>query len=225
MIASNNAPRPGFYGKLPCHGDFLHHRLPRELVDSWDHWVRNSINLSQQQLGEDLWMDRYLITPIWRLYLSAGVCGQKAWIGLMMPSVDSVGRIFPMLVANEIPPTLEPCELLVEAEAWLDATEETLLNALEKTLDPDTFERSLIPLALPERLPVTPVKPIGGGWYLPEIAQGAAWCQRIVAGALADSGAGLSLWWQQPDDFDGGGCYCFRGLPPEVEFTRLLAKT
>jgi type VI secretion system protein ImpM len=81
----------GFFGKLPGNGDFVHRRLPRSFVDPWDRWIQRGVAASRTQMGET-WLDTYLKSPMWRFVLAPGPCGTQGWMGVLMPSVDRVGR-------------------------------------------------------------------------------------------------------------------------------------
>ena len=89
------AVKPGLYGKLPAHGDFLSRNLPPEFVQGWDDWLQRSVASSQEQLGGS-WLDLYLTSPLWRFVISSGVIDDQVWAGVMMPSVAKVGRYFPL---------------------------------------------------------------------------------------------------------------------------------
>ena len=91
----------GFYGKLPMVGDFVSRRLPNDFISSWDSWLQSAIAASREELGDD-WLKNYLTSPIWRFLLSPGLCGNQAVAGIMMPSVDRVGRYYPLTVAVQI---------------------------------------------------------------------------------------------------------------------------
>jgi len=67
--------------------------------------------------GED-WLDSYLTAPIWRFLLSSGVCGQMPMLGVMMPSVDRVGRYFPLTVVVELPASVPPMALTIHGRQW-----------------------------------------------------------------------------------------------------------
>lgn len=99
---TKRSARPGFYGKLPALGDFVSRRLPRQFIEPWDQWLQSAIAASREQLGSD-WLDVYLTSPIWRFGLGAGVCGTGAWAGVLMPSVDKVGRYYPLTLAVPVP--------------------------------------------------------------------------------------------------------------------------
>ena len=93
----------GLFGKLPSHGDFLRRRVPDAFVDAWDSWLRECLPASRNVLGER-WLDLYLTSPAWRFICAAGTCGPAPVIGLMVPSVDRVGRYFPLTLVTQLPP-------------------------------------------------------------------------------------------------------------------------
>ncbi len=131
---------PGFYGKLPILGDFVTRRLPRDFLNPWDSWLQSSIAASKEELG-DAWLNSYLSSPIWRFALSPGVCGYSAWAGILMPSVDKVGRYFPLTVAASIDSGNCLAYLMSSAEQWFEHLEEAALSGLEDGLDPEVFDR------------------------------------------------------------------------------------
>ena len=140
----------GFYGKLPCRGDFMQRRAPQGFVDAWDAWLQECLHVSRQQLGER-WLDIYLTSPVWRFLLAEGVCGESAYAGVMLPSVDRVGRYFPLTIVAP----LEPGSCMLEAacgagRAWFDAAEELALRALDASdLDLQAFDAEVDALAGP----------------------------------------------------------------------------
>src|SRR5512139_3843786 len=93
---------PGWYGKIPNLGDFASRRLPSRFIVAWDDWLQRALASSRAQLGGQ-WLDLYLTSPVWRFLLMPGVCGSAAWAGVLMPSVDRVGRYFPLTIALELP--------------------------------------------------------------------------------------------------------------------------
>jgi type VI secretion system ImpM family protein len=91
----------GFFGKLPAHGDFVRRGLPEAFVQAWDGWVQQGILAAHNDLGEGLeafWAD----ARPWTFRLTTGVCGPAAMAGAVMPSRDSVGRLYPLTVAVEV---------------------------------------------------------------------------------------------------------------------------
>ncbi len=130
----------GFYGKLPVLGDFVSRRLPNDFILSWDKWLQNSLAVSKEKLA-DQWMQSYLTSPIWRFALSPGLCGNDAWLGIMMPSVDRVGRYFPLTIACKVPGNYSLINLFTEASVWFYEAETAALSALENDLSVEEFDQ------------------------------------------------------------------------------------
>ena len=84
----------GWYGKLPALGDFAQRRLEQDFIVGWDTWLQSVIVDSQRILGGN-WLSAYLRAPVWRFVLAPGVVDSRNWSGILLPSVDRVGRYFP----------------------------------------------------------------------------------------------------------------------------------
>lgn len=130
----------GFYGKFPELGDFVNRRIPRTFLDPWDEWLQGAIATSREQLGER-WLELYLNAPIWCFVLSGGLCGELPWAGLFMPSVDRVGRYYPLTIATPLPLDANPLQLSIHGREWFDESTEVILTALdEQDFDMDNFD-------------------------------------------------------------------------------------
>ncbi|MDR3555105.1 MAG: type VI secretion system-associated protein TagF [Syntrophobacteraceae bacterium] len=143
---------PGFYGKLPSFGDFISRRLLGSFVRPWDAWLQNAIFSSRNKLGER-WLETYLTSPVWRFLLSAGACGNDACMGVLMPSVDKVGRYFPLTLAVLIEPRAVLPGLFVEGAEWFEKIETLALSSLEDDFDFEHFDRELQNTLLPPMSP------------------------------------------------------------------------
>ncbi len=126
----------GIYGKLPLHGDFVYRNLPPQLIEVWDEWLQSFVAGSREQLGES-WLDIYLTSPIWRFSFSQGVLDDQSWLGVMLPSVDRVGRYFPISVLSRLPEGVNLFEYSQLQEDWYEAVEELLFSSLDGELDID----------------------------------------------------------------------------------------
>lgn len=133
---------PGVYGKLPAHGDFIQRNLPAAFVREWDVWLQHFISGAKEKIGGD-WLDIYLTSPIWRFALSSGVVGEGRWAGILMPSVDQVGRYFPFTIAVRLPDKQNPLEFMSFHIAWYGAVEELGLRALDGELALDDLVQEL----------------------------------------------------------------------------------
>lgn len=133
---------PGFYGKLPVLGDFVSRRVDRDFINGWDEWLQSSIACSKEALGEQ-WLESYLTSPIWRFVISPGVCGSQAMAGVMMPSVDRVGRYFPLMITVNIQDIDSVAIFGSKTEHWFEEVESIALAALEEDLSVNQIDDML----------------------------------------------------------------------------------
>lgn len=216
------APRLGFFGKLPARGDFVSRRLTRDFTDPWDGWLQDAIAMSAQQLGAD-WLDTYLTAPIWRFLLSPGICGQGPMLGIMMPSVDRVGRYFPLTLAVTVADCAAPAKAMLTAGAWFDEVEQLALSALDDDADLDRIDQQAEAIAPPS------AEQAGAASYRTdravsvELGEGG---DDAAAGAI-DSVLGLlaaryTLWWTSGSERCKPALVFSESLPSVERFVALL---
>ncbi len=140
--------RFGAFGKMPSLGDFLRMDMTQGFVDPWDRWLQEGMLAAKGALGEG-WQDCYFSAPIWRFTLSPGLAGAAAMQGVMMMSVDRVGRQFPMTLASPLVDLQAPVLAHLQATAGFLALEAVALDALEDTMTRDILQRRLAEIALP----------------------------------------------------------------------------
>ncbi|HZF29688.1 MAG TPA: type VI secretion system-associated protein TagF [Gammaproteobacteria bacterium] len=189
---------PGFFGKIPSHGDFVTRELARGFIDVWDLWLQAGIADSKARLG-DRWLDVYLTSPIWRFGLAPGICGPGAWAGILMPSVDRVGRYFPLTIATALPANVNPLQLPGAAAGWFEAMEAVAL----RSLDDERFEANELQVAIAsvgdlaaEAGSAEPAATLGEAWSVVLFGKS----DQAVAAALAHElvtrhAPRYSLWW------------------------------
>ncbi len=216
----------GLFGKLPAKRDFIGMNASRRFLEAWEPWLQAGVATSKQMLG-DAWIETYNRAPIWRYWLGADFCGE-AMIGAFMPSVDGVGRSFPLAVfvgegdASLAPPELEP------NDAWFAAAEAVLLDALEPGATLELIAEKVGALPLPALEPRTTRDD-----RLEELAEGGVLARD--AGSEVSSAflaarrfgrrrafASQTFWWTI-----GGGDFPSLalmevGLPPAVRFADML---
>ena len=146
---------PGFFGKLSILGDFVSRRLSRQFIDPWDEWLQKGLHASRDQLGS-AWLEVYLTSPIWRFGLSPGLCGPQGWAGLLMPSVDKVGRYFPLTLAAPVNEVNQLFDLFEYHADWFRELESLALSGLEANLDLDDFDLALQRLKMPLEQQMSP---------------------------------------------------------------------
>ena len=134
---------PGWFGKLPGTGDFAQRRLSEHFRTVWDSWLQTGLfDLRNRQPD---WVDHYLAGPIWFFALGPQLAGPSPWLGVMMPSVDSAGRYFPLTLAIELSEqqAAERARSQAWARQWWETSAQAALAALESDLDANRFESSL----------------------------------------------------------------------------------
>ena len=89
----------GAFGKMPAVGDFFRLGPPAGFVEPWDGWVQQAMLTGQAAHGPG-WDGLYMQAPIWRFTLAPGLAGPQAVLGVVMPSVDRVGRRFPLTLVG-----------------------------------------------------------------------------------------------------------------------------
>ena len=211
-----SAPVAGFFGKLPAHGDFVERGWPPGGTAAWDDWLQQALAVSREQLGER-WLDVYLTSPIWRFGLSAGCLDQLHWLGVLLPSVDSVGRYFPLVLGW---PLHEDCQLVstfLGADDSFAALEQLGLAALEHGLRADDVERELQALSPPRAQPPQPggSAAFGAGAAASALPALLEWHWRSGSGAI-------SLWSSGGSTAVQPGLSIARGMPPTAGFAAML---
>lgn len=222
------SPAPGFFGKVSSHGDFVARRLSPLVQQRWDDWLQSCIVSSKQQLAAD-WLKHYLSSPIWRFALAHDVLDGNAWAGVLMPSVDRVGRHFPLLIVAGVAAPFSVLDWIADVSGWYAQIEALALSSLENHFQLDVFDAALLalPRALPQALPDTLTLaepqtqlrwriPIAGlahlGAELPALT-----CQ--IAQRLF---AGHSLWWTDGSPAVTPSVLLVHGMPEPASFAAML---
>lgn len=139
---------PAVFGKMPGHGDFVSRGIPGAVREGLDCWLSDWLAAAHETLGADF-AETYETAAPW-LFQSARAAA------VLLPSIDAVGRHFPLLVV-----TAPGVPLQAVYDAMVDAVSEAAgsddLRAVLAALVPDAVQA-------PPKL---------AGWFLPE---GAAPC-------------------------------------------------
>ena len=218
----------GFFGKIPIHGDFVTRNLPRDFLDGWDEWLQRAIAESKSELG-DAWLNTYLTSPIWRFVLVPGVCGEKGWAGILMPSVDRVGRYFPLTIASSLHEDAQPFQMVREADDWFSAAESLALSVLNKdSVNADALATSVSTLddtALQTQADSVPGLK-GGEWGMRLTGVTTDNISSAVSHELVRFQVGpYSLWWAPGTDEVMSMGMVSPDLPNPLCFARLLEGT
>lgn len=225
---------PGWFGKLPALGDFASRRLPTGFIDVWDAWLQSGIGACRQRAPE-AWLEHYLNAPIWRFLLLPGTCGQSMWAGALMPSVDKVGRHFPLTVAQELAANTAAFDHVLGAHDWFDKLEDAMLATLDLQATVEAFEQTLADALYPAARvqPHAAAQSLTQAWQsvapdseitLPTLADLRPTCAQAGLDYLLTYGNRCTLWWTAPESGRQTTLLVFRGLPTERNFSRLLRR-
>jgi type VI secretion system protein ImpM len=144
---------PGFFGKLPSRGDFLTRDLSPATIAVWDSWISQSLIATRAVLAED-WPAVWAVAPVWHFALPPGQGGPFALMGLLCPSMDRVGRHFPLVAAAELPAARQG-QPQANAEAYHNALEAACRDAVAHALAPEALSAHLAAIPTPDEAPPT----------------------------------------------------------------------
>jgi type VI secretion system protein ImpM len=197
---------PGWFGKIPNLGDFASRRLPEVFIRPWDRWLQESLARTRSDLG-DAWQQAYMVAPIQRFWVAPGALGSLAWGGLLMPSVDRVGRYFPLTIAQPF----DSLAAALAARDWFAALDAAARRVLDVGYPAEALEDDLRALAALD------------------LGEADAGVEQLAADLLQRCHAprSCSVWWcgDAAAEHEGIGFLCFAGLPPAAEFASMLGVT
>ncbi len=224
---------PGWHGKLPSLGDFASRRLDAAFVEAWDGWLAAGL-LELRKANPAGWLDAYLASPSWRFLLMPGVlpgeCARQGWAGVLMPSVDRVGRYFPFTIALPLGESPSTTQQMTALWHWLGRLDELALDAMHDDWSVDRLEDELARMARPALEPVgaPPAAPAAAGaLQAVQLADGLDAAAVIGSEAQAlwrARSAGLAWWFACPEQA-GRRLLVSRGLPAPAAVGALLAAT
>lgn len=227
----------GLYGKLPSHGDFLRRRVSDDFVRVWDEWLQECMAASRAALGER-WLDVYLTSPVWRFAADAGAFGPAPVVGVMVPSVDRVGRYFYLALIAELPGGINLLAAVTEAASFFENAEQLVVETLANdVVDFNAFDESVAALGYEfESLAARPrvVLDVGAasvldgraryGWQIPisSAQQISTAFEEILAHRLSSVYEPLVMWWSDGSGVVAPGCLIVNGRPHPDAFAAML---
>jgi type VI secretion system protein ImpM len=226
----------GFFGKLPSHGDFVRRRVADDFVAGWDSWLQQCLAQSRETLGE-AWLDTYLTSPVWRFAFAPTVCGAAAVAGILVPSVDRVGRYFPLTIVWPTPPDLSTLEIALRYRSGFEHAEHLLLDTLAaEQFEFGDFDRSVMELAgylekssdentlrltqsSAAKLAAGPLRPR----YVPlRDAAALAAPSLQLYGQFLDAQGGAAFWWTDGSAAVAPSWLMTHGLPDSAQYSAML---
>ncbi len=129
---------------MPCSGDFVTRRLPSGFVNIWDRFVAmHIVPLLSKNLEWPANGLRFLVGP--------DQAGPNAFAGLIVPSCDTIGRVFPLTIADTITFSADPAPIA----AWFAEVTGPALDAAEGIIDVGELDLALEGCASPQLRPTT----------------------------------------------------------------------
>ena len=165
----------GCHGKLPARGDFVTRGLDGAALERWDNWLQQVVSASRAGLGPD-WQAAWLRMPAWHFALGCSVLDDRPWAGVLIPSVDKVGRSYPFSVLSPLRPGG------ASPAAWQAGAEALALEALADDLDAALLQQRLDRIGCPgcDRGPSGQVPASDTAfWWHPDEAE-APWTLRMT---------------------------------------------
>lgn len=213
------ASTTGIYGKLPGYGDFIFRNLKAGFINPWDEWLQHFMSASREQIG-DGWLDIYLTSPIWRFALSPGVIDNNMYTGIMMPSVDRVGRYFPLTIVKSYQNGASPVEKLLSESDWFKRAEEECLAALNGDIDADQLVEAVSSQETGDDGRYSPTNELGeSGAMIFDLPASEAGHMRsllpyFVNASLSATLTSFSLWMTDGSEYIHPLLFSCKGLPP-----------
>ena len=165
-------------------------------------------NLATWRQADAQWLDAYLAGPSWRFLLSPGALapGSPAIAGVLMPSVDTVGRYFPLTLVHLLPGLPGSTGATQALQTWLHRLDDLAVDAMQDDWPIAQLEAELEALGLPTA--------DGDPDHLP------SWAQPLVKAASAPA---RSTWFWCLDAEGQPRVFTGIGLPRQQAFTNMLA--
>lgn len=179
----------GAFGKMPSAGDFFRLNTPGGFVRVWDAWLQQIMLDGRAEYGADF-DAHYMTAPIWRFTLPAGLAGAGAVMGVMMPSVDRVGRRFPLTLMTGLPGQGAAVPYHFGETALFERLEDVALDALEDTMTKDRLAAALADIPAPAAPAAGPAAAAG----MAVVLAGAQGRERLTAALDGARLADCSLW-------------------------------
>lgn len=204
----------GAYGKIPALGDFFRFGLAPDFVAAWDRWLQTGIQAARMALG-DRWQGAYMSAPIWRFTLAPGVAGRAGAEGVLMASVDRVGRQFPLTLARALPADSDPVASHLAAGERFAALETVALSALDDGGTQARLQQDLAEIG-GASLPAAAVRAAPGFLGLCAPDPGAALAAALARSAFPRAAVFTALL------TEGEALILTDGLPPQDRFRHLI---
>lgn len=131
----------GFFGKMPTHGDFLSKGFSPGLIEGLDKLLQASLATAADESSDARAMLQ--LAPSLMVNIRPGALSPSGFSGLVLPSCDRVGRIFPLCVGMEVEAGGPRLPLVWPSQALATALFTAVSGSLESDAGPDGLYRAL----------------------------------------------------------------------------------
>ena len=215
------------YGKIPTLGDFVQRGLNRRQVETWDEWLQGCLAESRRSLGDD-WLDFYLEAPVWYFAAGPGNIDQQTWIGVLIPSVDRVGRYFPMSILRKFGGS--PLDAMRQARDWYAEAERLALDCLDENFQSGDLEPRLGQMPQPasgvsrpcEDRDVVSDEPTGRVYLLGDSPSTNEVLSAVADDTLLQLYPGYSVWWTAGSRAVAAALLVASAMPDHAAFSAML---
>jgi len=219
---NNLSINAGYYGKLPLRGDFIQRNLSTEFIQMWDGWLQSVLSTSRETLNET-WLNHYLVSPVWRYFISDSQFNYYA--GVMLPSVDKVGRYFPFTLCMPIDQEIDANQFVLNNSNWYDTTEQLALHALNESISMEQLNEATD--LLNTKVALDNINP---SYELPELRIPLNVNNKVTDALMQISSrlpikqlqTKVNYWWTEGTDQIGGNFISINGFPDDNVFTAML---
>jgi type VI secretion system protein ImpM len=132
--------------------------------------------------------------PIWRFCLSPGVAGASGVIGVLMPSVDRVGRRFPLTLVGPLPDSMPVIEAHLSSDDTFEMLETIALSVLDDDLSKDILAERLEGVGFSAVHAVTACSVVPGSSVVCRAKTSQQMVRTTTAELLARSFASPTIW-------------------------------
>ncbi|QEW05704.1 type VI secretion system-associated protein TagF [Nitrincola iocasae] len=119
------------YGKLPAHSDYVLLNFPAGVETALHQWSVQVLSATERVLGREQWLQAFLNANPCGCILQTKCPDLASFYGVMVPSVDRVGRYFPLFSGLFIEGQVDPTRL---DQPLLDLALQAILDEQVKAL-------------------------------------------------------------------------------------------
>lgn len=170
-----------------------------------DQQFSDAMDLGRRRHGAG-WGARFAAAPVWRfafpLPRSKGVLAA----GVVAPSRDRVGRVYPLTALAALPAGTGAATAPFACDAWFAAAEAALIAVAAGNSPPDALAATLTELGPP----------------IPDPAFPEALCRRLLTEYAGPTPDGAGLWWTLGAAEGDAHLAAWPGLPPVDRMTALF---